>query len=228
MKRYLSVYALAARASFIKVVAVTVLAAAASAILLLGAPQGKQLKIVCFLPAILGFIAISVMLSRLGTGKGSQPFYTVMRLRIKPRMVTFIWAIYNSIMLMFYRAMLMLVFYGVISGKIKNIGPQAVLIASYGNSYLHNLLPLRAYPAWMLLISATLLMGCTCAFIPENQWRGKNRSFLLIAVMICSIAFMRIPMGSALSAIFSFACIGVIAWIAIDMYAEEENDESHQ
>lgn len=248
MKRYGSVFALAARASFTKIVAVTLLAAILCAVLLWFAPaqvtydtydeNGHMIatttsdtvsadmmvrKSFCVIPAALGFAAVVILLARIGTGKGVRPGYTVMRLRVKPWAVTALWSLYNCIMVLFYRAMIVLATYGVICYRIRDVGKQALLLASYGNSFLHNLLPLRDVTAWLLLVFLALLVGVGCAMNAAQYWQenSKTGTAAYVGISFTGIC-MNIPMGSIAAYIFIFASIAIIG---IQIYQAFGGDE---
>lgn len=236
MKRYGSVFALAARASFTKVVAVTLLAAVLCGVLLWFAPahdsyntydeNGRIIgtaqydmvsadtmvkKSYCVLPAVLGFAALIFLLARIGTGKGVQPGYTVRRLRVKPWVVPVLWSLYNCIMVLFYRTMIALAVYGVIGWRMQESGPQALLLASYGNTFLHKLLPLRDPIGWMMLILTTLLIGICCTLNGAVYWRkpATKGTVLGISIWLAGIS-MSISAGCVEVLVFSLIALAII------------------
>ena len=253
MKRHLSVFALAARASFVKVIAVTLLTAILCGVLLwvapgyhgyhtydengqliettyYGTPSGR--KIVqgsfCTIPALLGFAAVAALLARIGTGKNVQPGYTALRLRIKPWQVIALWSLYNCIMVLFYRAVVTLVIYGVLGCRVRESGAQALLLASYGNTFLHNLLPLRDTGAWITLVASTLLTGVAGAMSSARQWRGNANIGMPIYSAIVLTAFsMNAPMGSGMVYLVSLACFTIIGAM-IYQACKEVEDETDQ
>lgn len=253
MKRYGSVFALAARASFTKVVAVTLLAAVLCGVLLWFAPthdsyntydENGQIiattqydmvsadtmvkKSYCILPAGLGFVAVILLLARIGTGKGVQPGYTVRRLRVKPLVVTALWSLYNCIMVLFYRGMILLAVYGVIGWRMQESGPQALLLASYGNAFLHKLLPLRDTLGWMMLILTTLLIGTSCALHAAVYWRktATKGSALGFSIWLAGIS-MSISAGCGEVLVFSLLGFFVTGFLIYHAFGGDE-DEADQ
>ena len=250
MKRYTSLFALAARASFVKVVAVTLLTAILCGVLLWFAPAydgenvydetGRFIETVsngtlhpeqmvkksfCSLAALLGFAGVTYFLARTGTGKGGQPGYTAYRLRIKPRAITLLWTLYDFIMLLFYRAMMALTIYGVIGLRIREVGPQALLLCSYGIPFLHNLLPLRDIAAWAMLFSLTVLGAVGCACTSAHQWRGlTNVTLPYISAVILTGISMSIPAGNGASVLMAAAALLVSGALLHTAFKEDENE----
>ena len=249
MKRYFSVFALAARASLTKVLAVTLLAALLCAALLWFAPchlydengfagaaapyeQISSDRLVagswCQIPALLGLGLVVFLLARTGTGKGVHAGYTVFRLGINPWAVTALWGLYNVITLLFYRAVIALAVYGVVGYRLQEVGPQALLLVSYGNSFLHNLLPLRDIGAWILLGTTTLLTGGECALFSARYWRGKTNLFFPVFFSAAITAgCTMLPMASGMTYLMIFVSL-VILGIALYQNCKEGEHESDQ
>ena len=243
MKKYYSVFALAARGSFTKVVAVTLLVAVLCGSLLLmvnpyvelseyyEASENMNLvsaddmiaRSFCILPAYFGFAAVVVLLSRLGTGKGTQPAYFVKRLNVKTRVITVLWTIYNFIMIFFYRVVIALAVYGIVGYRLKGAGPQALLLASYGNKFMHNLIPLRDIGGNILLISITVLAAIGCALVPVLHWRNhSNSAYPVFYVVFLTGTCLNIAMSSDGTIIMIVISIIAIICLAYQAFKGDE------
>lgn len=208
MKKHLSTFALAARGSFWRVLAVTLSAALLCAALLWLAPgqsrevvghdaagqpilqTGKILsasvmvqKSFCTLPVAAGFALVLWLLSRVGSGRGTQPGYTALRLRLAPWRIAVLWTLYDLMMLLFYRAAVTAAVYGVIGWRLREAGPQALWLASYTTPLLHNLLPLRDPLGWSAMGAVTLLSAVSCALFPLRRWRGGSGTPVITAIV---------------------------------------------
>ena len=240
MKKYISVFALAARGSFVKVVAVTLSAALISAGLLWIVPAtypdaAEEIKGIsvdlmvsqsfCPIIALIGFAGIVVLLSRIGTGKGVQPAYTVKRLRINRKMVSVLWAVYNTIMVLFYRAMLALAVYTVVGIRLKDVGPQALLLASYGNNFLHGLLPLKDITGWIVFILITILVGIGCSLVSVLRWReSSNSTYPIMYVILMVSTSLNIASGSDFSIVTVLVCIVGLGVLLYQMLKEDRDE----
>jgi len=251
MNRNLSVIALAARASLMKVIGVTLLAALVCGALLWFAPaqathttfdaDGMEIIVTddrmdaemmvrksrCVLPAMLGLAAVVILLARVGTGKGVSPGLTVRRLGVPVSRVTALWALYDCIMILFYRAVLILAVYGVAGFRLRAAGPQALLLASYNNAFLHNLLPLRDIGGWVLLSAMTLLIGISCARVSAPRWQEKPNAWMsFFCSLSIAMGFMNAQMGRGMLAfLISFCLILIGVLVAENRKAGEDEDD---
>lgn len=251
MKKHLSTFALAARGSFWRVLAVTLSAALLCAVLLWLAPgQSREVvghdaagepilqtggflsasvmvkKSFCRLPVMAGFALVLWLLSRTGTGRGTQPGYTALRLRIAPWRIAVLWTVYDLVMLLFYRAAVTAAVYGVIGRRLEDTGPQALWLSSYTNAFLHNLLPLRDPLGWSAMVAVTLLGAVSCALFPLRRWRGGSGTPVITAIVFTEAALF-IPVGSALCVALTVIAGILLGYGIVGLFSGEE-EETHE
>ena len=163
MKRYLSVFGLAARSSFWQGLALMIVSVAlAGALLYLtsgsvsvhyvdeyGADQTyeddlalselpKASKMAAPLAGGLG--GLCSVLAKSGGGKGAKTGYTMRRLQVREGTACLLWVVYDFMMLLLFWALAALVIFGVMTLRMKNmpepngIGPQSLILAYYGSA----------------------------------------------------------------------------------------------
>lgn len=219
MKRYLSVFGLAARSSFWKGLAVMVAAAAVAGLLLYCTRGGDTITYIdgngmeqsyedeyslselpekswMAAPLLLGLGGSCYVLAMCGGGKGAKPGYTMGRLQVRERTACLLWVLYDFMMLLLYWALAALTAFLVMSLRVRNlsdrsyIGPLSLIFSFYDSGLLHNLLPVGDVLAWIGNAVALLTCAVGCVDVAEKQWRGKLGGISLgIAVVLTAAGF---------------------------------------
>ena len=203
MRKYLSVFGLAARGSLWKGLAVTVLAAALAGLLLFLLPQqemnpyyagpGEKSEEVlssyifmeaaqdscASIPLMVGFAALCAVLAGTGWGKGAKTGYTVARLRVKKNTACLLWTAYDFMALLLYWAVSAGVLLFAMVLRMKNVSPGGeldpltLILTCYSTPLLHHLLPVGNVYAWGGNILGILACAVGCADVAEKKWRGQ-------------------------------------------------------
>lgn len=218
MKRYLSVFGLAARSSFWKGLALIVASAALAGLLLYCTPgarlyyadeNGMEHSYVnayslsklpgrskMAAPLALGLGGLCAILAKCGGGKGAKPGYTMGRLQVRKSTACLLWVLYDFMMLLLYWAVAALTAFLVMSLRVRNlsgsvfIGPQSLVLTVYGSSLLHNLLPMGDILAWVGNTLAMLTCAVGCVDVAVKEWRGKLGGICMgIAVVLAAADF---------------------------------------
>ena len=182
MKRYLSVFGLAARSSFWQGLALMIVSVALAGALLYLTPGSVSVHYVdeygadqtyeddlalselpkaskMAAPLAGGLGGLCSVLAKSGGGKGAKTGYTMRRLQVREGTACLLWVVYDFMMLLLFWALAALVIFGVMTLRMKNmpepngIGPQSLILAYYGSALLHNLLPAGDALAWVSLRS---------------------------------------------------------------------------
>ena len=167
MKRYLSVFGLAARSSFWQGLALMIVSVALAGALLYLTPGSVPVHYVdeygadqtyeddlalselpkaskMAAPLALGLGGLCSVLAKSGGGKGAKTGYTMRRLQVREGTACLLWVVYDFMMLLLFWALAALVIFGVMTLRMKNmpepngIGPQSLILAYYGSALLHN------------------------------------------------------------------------------------------
>ena len=223
MRRYCSVLGLAARSTFWRVLAATLLSCGAEAALFLvtlngwpfvvygpdqawkaNNPMGLEGLIahshiaLCF---GLGLLAVCAALAFLGwEGSGCRTGYTLRRLRVGERALSLLWGGYGAACLVIYwaaHAGTVLALCGAALPRLSEeaASPLSLFLACYRSPYLHALLPLE--DVWLLarnlLLCAGLGLGMA-AFTHER--RHGSRAWGWIPLALCAALLFPLPMGA--------------------------------
>lgn len=217
MKRYLSVFGLAARSSFWQGLALMIVSVAlAGALLYLmpgsvpvhyvdeyGADQAyednlalselpKASKMAA--PLALGLGGLCSILARSGDGKGARTRYTMRRLQVREGTACLLWVVYDFMMLLLFWALAALVVFGVMTLRMKNmpepnaIGPQSLILAYYGSAFLHNLLPAGDALAWVCHAVAMAACAVGCVDVAVKGWQEKLGGIAMAIAVILTAA----------------------------------------
>lgn len=217
MKRYLSVFGLAARSSFWQGLALMIVSVAlAGAVLYLtpgsapvhyvdeyGADQTyeddlalselpKASKMAAPLAGGLG--GLCSVLAKSGGGKGAKTGYTMRRLQVREGTACLLWVVYDFMMLLLFWALAALVIFGVMTLRMKNmpepngIGPQSLILAYYGSTLLHNLLPAGDALAWVSHAVAMAACAVGCVDVAVKGWQEKLGGIAMAIAVILTAA----------------------------------------
>lgn len=223
MRRYCSVLGLAARCTFWKVLAATLVSCGAEAALFLitlhgwdpeletyggtvaaNNPMGLEGLIahshiaLCF---GLGLAAVCGALALLGwEGSGCRTGYTLRRLRVEEKPLTLLWGGYGTLCLLFYWAAHLGTVLALCAAAMPHLSeraasPLALFLACWRSPYLHALLPLEDVWLWgrNLLLCAALGLG-TAAFSHER--RHGHRAWGWIPLALGAALLFPLPMGA--------------------------------
>ena len=223
MRRYCSVLGLAARCTFWKVLAATLVSCGAEAALFLitlhgwpfvvygpdqawraDNPMGLEGLIahshiaLCF---GLGLAAVCGALALLGwEGSGCRTGYTLRRLRVGERALSLLWGGYGTLCLLFYWAAHLGTVLALCAAAMPRLSegaasPLALFLACWRSPYLHALLPLEDVWLWgrNLLLCAALGLS-TAAF--SHQRRHGHRAWGWIPLALGAALLFPLPMGA--------------------------------
>lgn len=204
MKQQLSFFTLSIRASFYKILAVLGFSGVIEAVLFYLAMQNHGLEETFSLAFtqyvfVFTFVAITWLLCRWHSGRGSNVSYTLRRLGLPER--TFIlWnALYcDLVYLIFWAvqlgfALLFCKYYTVVTNP-DFLNPQTVFLAFYRSDYLHSLLPLAETSRWVRNIAYVIGLGACTAASPCLE-RRKIHPFLPSIPVILFVLFFARPVG---------------------------------
>ena len=223
MRRYCSVLGLAARCTFWKVLAATLVSCGAEAALFLitlhgwpfvvygpdqawraDNPMGLEGLIAHSRIALcfgLGLAAVCGALALLGwEGSGCRTGYTLRRLRVGERALSLLWGGYGTLCLLFYWAAHLGTVLALCAAAMPHLSeraasPLALFLACWRSPYLHALLPLEDVWLWErnLLLCAALGLG-TAAFSHER--RHGHRAWGWIPLALGAALLFPLPMGA--------------------------------
>ena len=223
MRRYCSVLGLAARCTFWKVLAATLVSCGAEAALFLitlhgwpfvvygpdqawraDNPMGLEGLIAHSRIALcfgLGLAAVCGALALLGwEGSGCRTGYTLRRLRVGEKPLTLLWGGYGTLCLLFYWAAHLGTVLALGAAAMPHLSeraasPLALFLACWRSPYLHALLPLEDVWLWgrNLLLCAALGLG-TAAF--SRQRRHGHRAWGWIPLALGAALLFPLPMGA--------------------------------
>ena len=223
MRRYCSVLGLAARCTFWKVLAATLVSCGAEAALFLitlhgwpfvvygpdqawraDNPTGLEGLIAHSRIALcfgLGLAEVCGALALLGwAGSGCRTGYTLRRLRVGERALSLLWGGYGTLCLLFYWAAHLGTVLALCAAAMPHLSeraasPLALFLACWRSPYLHALLPLEDVWLWgrNLLLCAALGLG-TAAFSHER--RHGHRAWGWIPLALGAALLFPLPMGA--------------------------------
>lgn len=198
----LSLWALLAKGSFYKVLAVAFLLAAAETVLFVRTLQGDStaafeiqieksgIQFVFF--AALG--AVFFLLIRMNRILDKEGQYTVMRLGLTKGGLFGIRTAYDMFCLLMPLAVQVVLVLGFaeIYGRLPGMqeGPQTVFLAFYRNEFLHCLLPMAERSRWVRNGLMLLALG-----MEEAGGRGKRYRTTQVGVFVMSVSWFAIPVG---------------------------------
>ena len=213
MRKYLSVFGLAARSSLWKALAVTGLTAILAGLMLYFLPRqelqpytdqwgetevivgsytfSEAVKNSCAAIALaVGFVILCAVLAGVGWGKGAKTGYTARRLRVQKNTVCLLWTAYYFMVLLLYWAVSAGVMLLALALRVKNatggeLDSLSMVLACYNAPLLHHLLPVGDAFAWCGNILGLLACAVGCADVAQKKWRGQTGGIALaIAVAL--------------------------------------------
>lgn len=214
MRRYCSVLGLAARCTFWKVLAATLVSCGVEAALLFSTlarwgPERNPLSLegllfhsrafLCFGPGLVLICALLALWE--GTGSGSQTGYTVRRLRVGESRLTLLWGGYGVLCLVLYWAAHLGTVLALCAAAAPHLSeraasPLALFLACWRSPYLHALLPLTDLPLLvrnLLLLAGLGLNTANCA----HQSRHGRRAWAWMPLSVAGALFFPMPMAAA-------------------------------
>ncbi len=220
MKKYLSVLAMLARGSFLRVLVLLCLMAAGQCGRFLHRLQNEltlygsrvqqfaedveevtrleELFNVSVVSGTFGaaFLLICIVLCLPGCGYGVKCGYTFGRLNISERAVFIIQAIYNAMILVVLWVAEIIICLFLCHAYITSVDPslvshQTVGIAFYRSNFLHSLLPLADITVWIRNIIMIAVLSLAAASFPYKQRRGKFAADIVSYALLTVIFFTR-------------------------------------
>lgn len=232
MKKYLSVLAIAARSTILKMTALLLAMAAAEAGLfwrLWNKPVSEQLitpeelidrsgiPLVC----AVAFVLLCVVLSLVGNEfSGSKTRYTIQRLSVREEVSVSLWAFYDAACFTIFWAVQLLIALLLCRLYVSGLDPaywneQTIFLAFYRSAFLHSLLPLAETSRWFRNGALLLGLGTAAASFTCRQRRGQRGIAVVVLAVVTLVTFSR-EMGRADSdvAVLLFA----LAVSAVSLY----------
>ncbi len=220
MKKYLSVFAMLARGSFLRVLVLLCLMAAGQCgrflhrlqneLTLYGsrvqqfaedAEEVTRLEQFFDFTTVSGtfgaaFLLVCIVLCLPGCGYGSVCGYTVRRLRISERAVFVLQALYNAMVFVILWAAEVLICLLLCHAYVTSAAPslvshQTVGLAFYRNNFLHSLLPMADITVWIRNIIMLAVLSLAAASFPYKQRRGKFAADIVSYALLTVIFFTR-------------------------------------
>lgn len=255
MKRFASVFGLAARSSFWKCMAVVIAAAALVGVMLYMAPEhetvhyrdneGKEQSYeaenslwdlpgvsAAYVPMIIGFGGVCGLLAQTGWGKGAATGYTMRRLRVRKNTACLTWTVYNFMMIVIFWAMTALAAFLVIGLRAGNystpdsIGPQSVMLAFYSSAMLHHLVPGMDGLAWAGNVLGALACALGCADVAQKKWKGGTGGIALAFAVGLTMGEFYIQLsGNGNHILFIIGEALVIGLVCYSWWGGGENEE---
>ena len=217
MKQFFSVIMLAARSSLYKVLLLLALLGAVEGYLfyraldreasLIGIFENSYIPFAC----AIGFALLCLLLCRSGCmSGGSRIDYTLRRLSVSERGVTYAWAIYNTacfLLLWGFQLALALLFCHIyMRGADPALaGIQTVFLSFYHSPFLHSLLPLAETSRYVRNFAFVLALGCTSAYVSFRQRHGQKSAAAACLALIAVYWFSH-EMGSFAHDFLMTAC----------------------
>lgn len=145
--------------------------------------------------ARIAFLALCALLVKTGCPYGSShPQYLLQRLRISERSVVLMQAIYHAAALMIYWMFQVLMVFTLFAlythlASPEQVGPQSLLLMFYRNPYLHALLPLDDVILHLRNAGLLLILSFSLAMFPYLLRRGKFSVSALFPALVASVFF---------------------------------------
>lgn len=254
MRKYLSVFGLAARGSLWKGLAVTALAAALAGLLLFLLPRqelkpytdqwGEREVIVgsytfaetvrdscAAIPLAAGYAVLCAVLASVGWGRGAKTGYTVRRLRVKKNTACLLWTAYHFMVLLLYWAVSAGVMFFVLAMRMKNatgggFDSLTMILTCYSVPLLHHLLPVGDAYAWGGNILGILACAVGCADVAQKKWRGQTGGIPLAIAVALTLGGCFISLQS--SANQALLMVAEAAMVGIVIYSWWGGDKSEE
>ena len=242
MKQHLSVLMLIVRSSFYKVIAILVVMAATQAGLFRYALQSNLESGYHHLETAVSssglawifaaaFLLITYVLSRTGCKSGSQPGYTIQRLRISEK-TFFIWqAIYNAIIYILLLAIELLLLFALArqwqsQADPNLIGAQSIYLAFYRSAFMHCICPLDDIWLWIRNGILVIAMGMAAAQYPFRQRRGKTIQ-VVVTMAAATLAFFVRGLGAEVRDFFAIImAMIVVGKVVYNLWGGDEDEEA--
>lgn len=195
--KYFSIFGLTARASFFKVILISILTAVSESSLFwlkmkkdvfplfanglnLPVPQLEKVISESFLSFAfaIGFIVVTLTLAEFGCEKNTKSLYTFQRLSITERGFFYCQAIYNVMTYVIFWAIQAATLYLIClwyanSVPTEYVGNQTVFLAFYRSDFLHSVLPMSEISVWIRNIILIIGLAFSAAEYPFKQRRKK-------------------------------------------------------
>ena len=248
-KKYLSVFAMLARGSIFRVLAVLVLMAAGqygqfmhrlNNELLLYASDGGQSHVFSRIEELINistvemtfaaaFLLICVFLCLPGCGYSARCGYTLRRLNISERAVFVLQVICNAAVFVLLWAAetavcLLLCRIYVSSVPPSLVSHQTMAIAFYRSPFLHSLLPLADIAVWIRNFVMIAVLSLAAASFPYKQRHGKFAADIVSYALLC-IVFFKSTVGDGFSAFVLIFCgLFIAAEVIYNVWMKEDED----
>ena len=234
MKKYASVFALYARSTMYRSLAVTLLGGAAQVLLLLLRLKTKApaLPEDCItgsgagIALMITFLLLTAVLCVPGAAPGTK--YTLSRLRVSEGAAFWLHTLSNAVIYLFFWAAEIAVFAGFtqyfIAARSPAAGAQALFLATYRTDLFHSLLPLRDWVLWLRNGLFIVSLSLACAETPFLA-RRKRYSFTGVpaAALVCVFFVRGLRDRMKLSTAVMLLIVLLVKVIADFMFLEEDD-----
>lgn len=237
MKKLISVFYLAARPSFYKILVVLLTSTAIQFLFfdkelstlsgyhtstLSGYPDLEHLISLSAINVIFAvtFVVILFLLSITGTAFGSKCNYTLSRLAVSDRTYFFLQTLYNFIILIILLCTEVLICNAFAhqyleAANTSFISNQTIFLAFYRNEFLHSLLPLSDVLIWVRNFLQMISLSISASFFAYKQRRGK-KSIGVMFLAVFSIIWNSGEVGGSLSVILTYLiCVCMIVYMVL-------------
>ncbi len=235
MKKYSSVWMLYARSTIYPLMALLGIMAAAD-VLLFGLAAGPSMSLTMIFrdshipqAALVVYLLWSAVLLVPSSAKAGC---TLNRLRIGPRAVFACHAGYNTlcyVILWGFQAMILLAVFGWHGTQADpNVyGPQSILLAFYGEQFLHSLLPMRDWTGILRMLVLSGGLGVISASVPVRLRRGKSIIAPLAVIAVGLPAVFRMKLAEPGEDLIVMVGAVVLAIVAIRSAFPGSEEESY-
>lgn len=137
-----------------------------------------------------GLVVLCGVLALPGTERGAKTGYTIRRLPAEERVVTTLWGVQNTLVLLFYWASQIAVFLALANWYLQNVPAdtvtgQTLLLSCYQTNFLHGLLPMADWPVLVRNLVGCAMLGMSTAALPYH-WRHDRKAFSTLPLALAS------------------------------------------
>ena len=232
MKPYLTVLTPAARLTVWKALGIALVAAGLSAWRftaalpqLIGAGDGSGLRELVQIAGAhqifgAGLVALCGVLTLPGAERGAKTGYTLRRLPVEERVLTTLWGVQNTLVLLFYWASQIALFLALAGWYLQNapadtVTAQTLVVACYQTDFLHSLLPMADWPALARNLVGCAMLGMSAAALPYH-WRHGRKAFSTLPLALASALAFPVPLDSLIPTLLQLAV--VLAALLLTLY----------
>ena len=167
-----------------------------------------------------GLVALCGVLALPGTERGAKTGYTLRRLPVEERVLTTLWGVQNTLVLLFYWASQIAVFLALAgwylqSAPADTVTRQTLVLACYQTEFLHSLLPMADWPVLVRNVLGCAMLGMSAAAVPLH-WRYGRKAFSALPLALASALAFPVPLDSLIATLLQLAI--VLAALLLTLY----------